>query len=634
MPPGMLKDHAPNNGIPISISLSPSLEAEDIHPQQTRNKQRVVLIAIYAVMIAACISVIAKFLMLLINVITNLSFFGHFSLEYTSPAQHALGWLVIAVPAVGGLIVGWMALYGSRAIRGHGIPEAMEQILTNQSRIRPAITFLKPVSSAIAIGTGGPFGAEGPIIATGGALGSTFGQVLKITPNERKILLAAGATAGMATIFGSPIAAIFLAVELLLFEFSPRSIIPVALACITGAAGHHFFFEGGPVFAIHTSIAAPSNIALLLYSCMGILVGLLSVAVTKSVYLVEDLFEKLPVHWMWWPAIGGLAVGVIGYFSPLTLGVGYENITGLLSGNMPLKIVLSLCLLKFLSWVIALGSGTSGGTLAPLLTIGGAVGALLGGLGNYLFPETGLSISLAALVGMSAIFAGASRALLTSIIFALETTAQSNALLPLLASCTASYFVSFFLMKNTIMTEKIVRRGVKTPDSFEPDTLEKVSVEEAMSENKLVLSEDNSIGEVREWLEQENDYQSNFFIIVGAENSFRGIISSSSLFSHHRHPDQPVGSLIRRNNISISTGASLRKAVEMMAEENIDVLPVVSSGNQAQVIGVLSYKDIIAVYKHDSELYKHKQRHISLRRHSFKILVRGKRMIEAITRRE
>ncbi len=631
----MLKDHAPNNGIPISISLSPALEAEDIHPQLTKNKQRVVLIAAYAVVIAACISLIAKFLMLLINGITNLSFFGNVSLGYTSPASNTLGWLVIVVPAIGGLIIGWMAFYGSRAIRGHGIPEAMEQILTNQSRIRPAITFLKPVSSAIAIGTGGPFGAEGPIIATGGALGSTFGQVLNITPNERKILLAAGATAGMSAIFGSPIAAIFLAIELLLFEFSPRSIIPVALACITGAAGHHFFFEGGPVFAISTSLSAPSNTALLIYSCMGVLVGLLSVVVTKSVYLVEDLFERLPLHWMWWPAIGGLVVGIIGYIAPLTLGVGYENITGLLAGNMPLQLVLSLCLLKFLSWAVALGSGTSGGTLAPLLTIGGAIGALLGGLGSYLFPDLDLSISLAALVGMSAMFAGASRALLTSIVFALETTAQSNALLPLLASCTASYFVSFFLMKNTIMTEKIVRRGVKTPDSFEPDTLEKISVEEAMSENKLVLSEENSIGEVREWLQQENAYHSNYFIIVGAENSFRGIISSSSLFSHHQQVGLPIGSLIKRNNISIHAATSLRRAIEMMAAENIDVLPVVSAaGYPPQVIGVLSYKDIISVYKHDSELYKRKRRHISLRRHSYKILVRGKRMMETIIKKE
>ena len=260
-----------------------------------------------------------------------------------------------------------MALYGSKAIRGHGIPEAMEQILTNDSKIKPAITYLKPISSAIAIGTGGPFGAEGPIIATGGALGSTIGQLLKITHNERKILLATGATAGMSAIFGSPVAAIFLAIELLLFEFSPRSIIPVALACITGAAGHHLLFEPGYVFPIAGLIAMPGNTALFFYSLMGLGIGVLSVGITKLVYYVEDLFEHLPIHWALWPAIGGLAVGIIGYFAPHTLGVGYENITNVLSGSLPVQLVLSLCLLKFVSWCIALASGTSGGTLAPLL---------------------------------------------------------------------------------------------------------------------------------------------------------------------------------------------------------------------------------------------------------------------------
>ena len=324
-----------------------------------------------------------------------------------------MGLWIIVVPAIGGIIVGLMALYGSKAIRGHGIPEAMEQILTNQSKIKPAITYLKPISSAISIGTGGPFGAEGPIIATGGALGSTLGQLLRITHNERKILLAAGATAGMAAIFGSPIAAIFLAIELLLFEFSPRSIIPVTLACITGAAGHHLLFGSAPVFAIDVLIKFPTNAALAIYSLMGIVIGVISVAITKIVYFIEDSFERLPVHWMWWPAIGGLIVGLVGYFSPRTLGVGYDNITDLLSGSMPMNIVLALCIFKFISWAVALGSGTSGGTLAPLLTIGGATGALLGMLVLKIFPLSGVTLPLAALVGMAAMFAGASRAFLT-----------------------------------------------------------------------------------------------------------------------------------------------------------------------------------------------------------------------------
>lgn len=617
-----------NNGIPISISLNPTLEAANIKPQVTQNKNRLFTIAALAVVVAICISFIAKFLIYLINLITNISFHNSFSIAHSSPADNSLGWFVIVIPVIGGVIVGLMALYGSKAIRGHGIPEAMEQILTNQSKIRPTITYLKPISSAIAIGTGGPFGAEGPIIATGGALGSTLGQLLKITHNERKILLAAGATAGMAAIFGSPIAGIFLAIELLLFEFSPRSIIPVAFACITGAAGHHFLFSSAPFFEIKHLIAPPSNTALFTYSVMGILIGLLSILVTKIVYLIEDGFEKLPIHWMWWPAIGGLAVGIIGYFAPRTLGVGYDNITDMLSGFMPLQIVISLCIFKFISWAIALASGTSGGTLAPLMTIGGAIGVLLGSVVLYFYPASGVTISLAALVGMSALFAGASRALLTSIIFALEVTGQSNALLPLLAACTASYFVSFFLMESTIMTEKITRRGVKTPNSYEPDILEKITVQQVIKENGLVLSEENNIGEVRNWLENEPDYLSNYFIIVNNENEFMGIISSSNLFSNHHNRETPIGKLIKQNNISISINNSLRTAVEMMARENIDMLPVVS--NEKTIIGVVSYKDIISAYKHDIDNNVKKHPSISLRRNSLKVLIRGQKLISAI----
>ncbi|HUQ96872.1 MAG TPA: chloride channel protein [Chitinophagaceae bacterium] len=622
----MIKKNELHNSIPVSISLDQTLEQEHIETLGLQDKKRLLRISALAILIALCISVIAKGLVYLINLVTNISFHQQFSIAAGSPANNHLGLWVIAVPVIGGIVVGLMALYGSKAIRGHGIPEAMEQILTNKSKIKPAITYLKPLSSAISIGTGGPFGAEGPIIATGGALGSTLGQLLHITDNERKILLAAGATAGMAAIFGSPIAAIFLAIELLLFEFSPRSIIPVTLACITGAAGHHFLFEAGPVFPLKNFITSPSNTAVAVYSIMGVLIGLLSVAVTKIVYFIEDCFEKLPIHWMWWPAIGGVAIGVIGYFAPRTLGVGYENITDILSGSLPLQLVLLLCLLKFLSWAIALGSGTSGGTLAPLLTIGGATGALLGALALMLFPQSGVTLTLAALVGMSAMFAGASRALLTSIIFALETTGQSNALLPLLAACTASYFISYLLMENTIMTEKIARRGVKTPNSFEPDLLEKLNVEDVMKENGLVLSSDNTIAEVRDWLRKEKGALHNYFIICNAEGAFEGIISYSNLFSHHHDTNKTIGTLIKRKPISVVADNSLRRAVELMAKENVDVLPVVSKGDNT-VIGVLSYKDVIGAYKYSLEEHRQKPPGISIKRHSLKILLHGQRLI-------
>lgn len=612
-------------GIPVSVSLDETIERNSPSSGNQNNRKRILTVSGLAIIVAICISFIAKFLVHLIWLITNISFFGEFVIENRSPTNNLLGLWVIIIPALGGLIVGLMAFYGSKAIRGHGIPEAMEQILTNRSKINPAITYLKPLSSAISIGTGGPFGAEGPIIATGGALGSTLGQLLRITDNERKILLAAGATAGMSAIFGSPVAAIFLAIELLLFEFSPRSFIPVALACITGAAGHHFLFESEVVFPIHDTIQFPSNTALFIYSIMGIAVGLLSVLATKIVYLIEDGFEKLPIHWAWWPAIGGLGVGIVGFFAPRTLGVGYQNIIDVLSGTLSLSVLFSLSVLKFISWAIALGSGTSGGTLAPLMTIGGAAGALIGIQVMDWFPSAGVVLPLAALVGMSAMFAGASRAFLTSIVFALETTGQSNALLPLLAACTASYFISYFIMKNTIMTEKMARRGVSTPLSYVPDVLEKLRVVQILDENGIIIGEENTVAEVREWLSQEKEYQSDYLIVSNINGEFKGILSSSKLLSNRYDPDNKIASLVTHSNSYLRTNDSLRTAVEIMARANIDVLPVIEDQNR-EILGVLSYRDILSSYKYSFEEHLKRQPNVSLKRRGLKIVLRGRKL--------
>ena len=610
-----------HNRIPISVSLDETMSLNDMNQAQAGNKKRLAIMSGFAVAVAICISFIAKGLVYLINLFTNLAFHHQLSVEAGNPGSHHYGLFVIIIPVIGGLIVGLMALYGSKAIRGHGIPEAMEQILTNDSKIRPSITYLKPLSAAISIGTGGPFGAEGPIIATGGALGSTIGQIFRISAYERKILLTAGATAGMSAIFGSPVAAIFLAIELLLFEFSPRSIIPVALACITGAAGHHLLFESGPVFP-SPALEAPSNMALFTYSIIGILIGLLAGGVTKIVYLIEDAFEKLPIHWAWWPAIGGLAVGMVGYFAPYTLGVGYENITHVLSGQMTLQLIVSLAVMKFISWAIALGSGTSGGTLAPLLTIGGATGAALGIGAMAIFPQAGISVSMAGLIGMSAMFAGASRALLTSIIFAIETTEQENALLPLLAGCIAAYIVSYFLMEHTIMTEKIARRGVKTPDIYQPDVLEKITVEQVLSD-ATVINGHTSIKEVRTWLEQQKEQQRNYYIVVNNEGIFKGIVSASNLFSMHHEISQPIETLIKRKATVVSPRNTLKTAVQLMASENVDVLPVVDRTNNS-VLGVLSYKDILSGYRQMAEEGQGTIT-ISLKRRTLKMLVHGKK---------
>ncbi|WP_242457855.1 chloride channel protein [Pedobacter sp. BS3] len=624
-PQADMKKELYTNGIPISPTLNAMPDTPDDSRKSFFLKKRLVQISFMCVVVAAAISLIAKFLVSLINLITNISFYGSFDLAFHSPADNHLGAWVIIIPAIGGILVGLMALYGSKAIRGHGIPEAMEQILVNQSRIKPSITFLKPISSAIAIGTGGPFGAEGPIIATGGALGSTLGQLFKITSNERKIILAAGATAGMSAIFGTPIAAVFLAVELLLFEFSPKAILPVALACITGAAGHHLLFESGPVFPM-PDIAVPSNLALGVYSFIGIISGILSLGITKIVYFIEDAFEKLPIHWMWWPAIGGLVVGIIGYFAPHTLGVGYDNIIGLLSGKLPFALVLSLCFYKFLSWAVALGSGTSGGTLAPVMTIGGATGAILGTVILQLFPQSGINLPLAALIGMSSMFAGASRAYLTSITFALEATMQSHALLPLLGACTASYLISFFFMENTIMTEKIARRGIYTPDSYQPDFLRKLRVSQILKNDLLVINADNTIQQVKDFFAATPPSE-NYFVITDAKGAFNGILNLRDVYTSRQDSEKPVSVLARQSTFSVKTEDNLGDVVELMSEQNEDTVPVISPDGKT-VVGVLTSRDIVNAYKYRLLEENAATANFSLKRQRIKMLIKGRRLIK------
>lgn len=556
-----------------AISIAPSLENSmdgALEPAAPIVSGRVFFLSLQVIINAIIIGFIAKILVALINLITNLSFHGTFSFAESSPATHHLGLFVIVVPVIGGLIVGIMARLGSSAIRGHGIPEAMEQVLTNESRIKPIITWLKPLSAALSIGTGGPFGAEGPIISTGGAFGSFAGQIMHITPNERKIMLTAGATAGMAAIFGTPIAAVLLAIELLLFEFSPRSIIPVALACATGTAMHYLLFSTAPVFEMPV-IPAPAWQEMIWYLGLGGIIGVIAAFISKSVYFIEDMFEHLPIHWMWWPAIGAVAVGVTGYFAPYTLGVGYENITHLLSGSLPLQMVLGLCFLKFISWSVSLGSGTSGGTLAPLLTIGGATGIGLGMLVLYLFPQAHINLPTCALIGMAAMFAGAARALLTSIVFAFECTMQPHGLLPLLAACTASYFVSFFLMKGSIMTEKIQRRGVLTPDAFEPDVLQTLKVETVMEPVK----------------------------------------DPSSL---------------QFQTIYVYPESSVSLAMDIMGRYGLSQLAVVNRENKKEIKGLLTAVSIFAAYRRHRMSNLQYQRAISVRRRGYRLILQGKQL--------
>jgi chloride channel protein, CIC family len=445
----------------VAPSLAPTLERDHAGRAPTGLDRRDVWMSMLAMALAIAAVGIAEVLVRAIALVTNLAYFHRVSLVGAEPRGNPLGYLAALVPICGGIVVGIMARFGSRAIRGHGIPEAMEQILTNESRIPLRVTFLKPLSAAIAIGTGGPFGAEGPIIATGGALGSAIGQFVRVTARERKVLLAAGAAAGMTAIFGTPIAAVLLAIELLLTEYSARTVTPVALACAVAGGVRAIIHGTGAVFAV-PPLDDPSTASVVVATVCGGLIGIVSVYVTRAVYAIEDGFERLhSVHWMWWPAIGGVAVGVIGLACPRTLGVGYDNITTAVGGGFAIGTLAVLAVAKFVSWSIALGSGTSGGTLAPLLTLGAALGYVLAYAAGHIAPSLHVDPRVAALVGMTAMFAGASRALLASIAFALESTQQIHVVVPIVGGVTLAYFASAMLMRTTIMTEKLARRGVE-----------------------------------------------------------------------------------------------------------------------------------------------------------------------------
>src|SRR6201987_5749987 len=457
---------------------------------------RIILMSFLAAGVGLLAGIVAYILYKLIGLFTNLFFFHEATTTFRSVGGHHLGWWVIFVPVVGGLIVGVMAKYGTSKIKGHGIPEAMEAVLINRSRIQPRVAILKPISAAIAIGTGGPFGAEGPIIQTGGALGSLVGQVLHTTASERKVLLACGAAAGMSATFNTPIAGVILAIELLLFEFKARSFIPLVIASTLATAVHMQLLGAGPMFKV-TAMDFGIPHALPFYLILGVVCGFAAVGFSKLLYWNEDQFEKLPVDELWWPAIGALGLGIIGYFVPRVLGVGYDTISDILNGQLALKLLLVVMVAKAVALVISLGSGTSGGLLAPMFMSSAALGGVFAMAVNRVMPSANLAAGAFALVAMGAVFGAASRATFAFIIFAFEITHDYNAVLPLmLVAVIADGIAMLFMPTSSIMTEKLARRGLRVHQDYEADALTQATVGETMEKNAPVIPAGTKVGEV------------------------------------------------------------------------------------------------------------------------------------------
>jgi H+/Cl- antiporter ClcA/CBS domain-containing protein len=575
--------------------------AEDRLADFTRDK-RILILSLMALLIGALSAVVAKILVWLIAVITNLVFYQTFSSEFQSPANHHLGAFVILVPIIGGLVIGLMARFGSEKIRGHGIPEALEAILFGRSRMEPKVALLKPVSSAISIGTGGPFGAEGPIIMTGGAVGSLFAQMFHLSPAERKTLLVAGAAGGMAAIFASPVAAVLLAVELLLFEWKPRSFIPVAIAAATAGALRIPLMGAGPIFPV-TAHAALGSEGLILALVVGIVAGLASGVLTTLVYAFEDLFTKLPVHWMWWPAIGGLFVGIGGYLDPRVLGVGYETIHALLRGELLGPLVAGLLIGKALVWSISLGSGTSGGVLAPLLIMGGALGAIEA----HWMPmgDAGLWATLS----MAAIMGGTMRSPLTAMVFTLELTHDLNLLPGLLVACIAAHAVTVLALRRSILTEKVARRGFHINREYVVDPLMGLRVAEVMDQNPPTIAASMKVMDFSDRIANRDPRLSRRqgTIIVDDAGALAGIITRGDVLRAIEQYDDPNLTVIQagsRNLVVTFPDEILYEAIEKMVRNDIGRLPVVSRENAREVVGYLGRAAVMT-----ARLHRHQEEH-------------------------
>jgi chloride channel protein, CIC family len=553
-----------------------------------------------AVFVGLVVAIAGIGLLKLIWLITNLSYHGTISTHEGVPDFSTWGAWAALVPCAGGLVIGMIARFGSAEIRGHGIPEAMQGVIIKRSRISLKVAILKPLSTAISIGTGGPFGAEGPIIATGGAVGSLFGQIIPCSTAERKILLAAGAAAGMTAVFGTPLAGVLLAIELLLFEFRSRSLIPVAIAAGSAMGLRALFHEPFPMLPL-VSVEAPGPFLSAGSVLIGLAAGGTAVFITRALHAIEDLYEKLPVHWMWWPALGGLAVGVIGWADPRTLGPGYHNLRELLSGEMALGALAMLVLLKFLSWSICLGSGTAGGTLAPVMTLGGACGALTVHLLHAVPGFESVPVGIGALVGMAAIFAGVSRALLTSVAFGFEATHSTSAFGPLLLGCAIAVLVSRLAMHESMMTEKLARKGVKVPTDYEPDVLHGFTVAEAMLRTPLTVTADTTVSRLAERMvgTEARWSTARLFPIVDDEGVLLGVISRADVLAAvQAAPEATVLEAGVEQPVVAHPHDSLSEAADRMIRHEIGRLPVVAHEGPPVLCGLVSRREILQARQH------------------------------------
>src|ERR1700676_1023695 len=553
---------------------------------------RLGFISVLAAAVGMIAGVVAFLLYNLIGLLTNLAFYHVWSFQFRSPAENQLGPWVITIPVVGGIIVGFMAKYGSPKIKGHGIPEAMEAVLISKSRIEAKLMILKPISAAIAIGTGGPFGAEGPIIQTGGALGSVIGQIVSTTASERKVLLACGAGAGMAATFNTPIAGVILAIELLLFECRSRSFIPLVIATTLATSVRHMLLGDGAMFKVlPMDFGIPR--ALPYYLVLGIVCGAIAIAFTKALYFVEDHFDRLPVSELWHPAIGALALGVIGFFVPRVLGVGYDTLSDILNNNLALKVLLLVAVFKSLALLLSLGAGTSGGLLAPMFISSAAMGGLFAVGVNGIIPSAHLSPGACALVAMAAVFGSASRATFAFIVFAFEIVRDFNSVLPLMLVSVIATAIALRYLPNSIMTKKLRRRGLDIHQDYEANALKQLKVAEVMARDIATVKPQETVSAAADRFATGDLRNSRHhpLPIVDSAGQLQGLVTQGDLLRAIQAGaagEMPVLDAGTRSLIVAYPDECVFDAVTKMLEHNIGRLPVVDRAAPQKLVGYIN----------------------------------------------
>jgi H+/Cl- antiporter ClcA/CBS domain-containing protein len=576
--------------------------------------------------LGAVSAVAAWALLELIALCTNLFYFHRWSFVDHDPWQAGRHWWLVFMPVLGGLLVGVIARYLSPKVRGHGMPEAVETIVFNRGKVQPRVAVLKPIATAISIGSGGPFGAEGPVIITGGAVGSVLGQLLPMTDSERTVLMVAGASAGMAATFNCPMSATLLAVEILLFEWKPRSLVPVAIACVTAGAVRRLLpgLGSASIFQMPTTGTPVYHSAMLGALLLGVVAAFVAAGLSKAIHWVEAQFEKLEhfgIHWMWWPAIGGLGVGLGGLIFPRALGVGYSVIQQMISGDVAWDLLAGVLIVKSAIWVFSLGSNTAGGILAPLLMIGGALGAAMGHFMPY-----GMEPGAWALIGMTSVLAAAIGAPLTAAMLALEMTHNGGLMLPVLLSCVAAYAVSVLVQPRSMLTENLSRRGLHLSREFGVDPLENMLVSQAMHTSVFALPETATRKDAIDWLTKMEErgaeawsHWQRMFPLVDGEGRLVGVLTRAQMIALARQQDvagapvstRPLVEDAKLDPVTVSPFSPLRNAAAMMAESKLTSFPVVSA--DGRLVGIVTIEDLLKGRSEQSHRESDRERVLRLR---------------------